>query len=60
MKNNSFLLQFHRLTEGIEKQDLHVVGIGASAGGLEDIEQFFANMPFTKWNGVYYCAAPFL
>lgn len=44
MKNNSFST-VPSSTEGIEKQDLHVVGIGASAGGLEAIEQFFANMP---------------
>lgn len=44
MKNNSFFT-VPSPSEGIEKQDLHVVGIGASAGGLEAIEQFFANMP---------------
>ena len=44
MKNNSFST-VPSSSEGIEKQDLHVVGIGASAGGLEAIEQFFANMP---------------
>ncbi|AKL96538.1 MCP methyltransferase/methylesterase, CheR/CheB with PAS/PAC sensor [Clostridium aceticum] len=28
-----------------ETEDFYVVGIGASAGGLEALEQFFANMP---------------
>lgn len=28
-----------------QKQDFYIVGIGASAGGLEALEQFFSNMP---------------
>ena len=29
----------------MDKEDLYVVGIGASAGGLDAIEKFFNNMP---------------
>ncbi|HMK48978.1 MAG TPA: chemotaxis protein CheB, partial [Thermodesulfovibrionales bacterium] len=29
----------------IEKDSFYIVGIGASAGGLEAFEQFFRNMP---------------
>lgn len=43
MKNNLFFIVLLFL-EGIEKQDLYVVGIGVFVGGLEVIEQFFVNM----------------
>ena len=33
---------------GIENSDFPIVGIGASAGGLEALEQFFGNMPATS------------
>ena len=29
----------------MQKQEFHIVGIGASAGGLEALEQFFKNTP---------------
>ncbi|MBU0486448.1 MAG: PAS domain-containing protein [Bacteroidetes bacterium] len=32
-------------SSGIELRDFPIVGIGASAGGLEALEQFFKNMP---------------
>ena len=32
-------------TRKVEKEDFLIVGIGASAGGLEALEQFFGNMP---------------
>lgn len=36
--------------EGTDNFDFPIVGIGASAGGLEALEQFFGNMP--KNNGM--------
>jgi two-component system CheB/CheR fusion protein len=37
--------QKNRKIENVENSDFPVVGIGASAGGLEALEQFFQNMP---------------
>ncbi len=34
-----------KMPTGVEKRIFPVVGIGASAGGLEALEQFFGNMP---------------
>src|SRR5665648_231334 len=34
-----------KATAPVENTDFPIVGIGASAGGLEALEQFFENMP---------------
>ncbi len=34
-----------RITNSLKRGQIHVIGIGASAGGLEALEQFFQNMP---------------
>lgn len=33
----------------IDKSQFPIVGIGASAGGLEALELFFMNMPTMEW-----------
>ncbi|HSN48611.1 MAG TPA: chemotaxis protein CheB [Flavobacterium sp.] len=35
----------NKVSEGFHNNDFPIVGIGASAGGLETLEQFFAKMP---------------
>lgn len=36
--------ELHKIDLSMQSGDFYVVGIGASAGGLEALEQFFANM----------------
>jgi len=35
----------NKLSNSLQSRDFPIVGIGASAGGLEALEQFFSNMP---------------
>lgn len=46
------------LSEKIEKKSFPVVGMGASAGGLEAFEQFFSNMPPDR--GIAFILVPHL
>ncbi|WP_281299175.1 chemotaxis protein CheB [Flavobacterium limnophilum] len=38
-------MKTNKSANGLENNDFPIVGIGASAGGLETLEQFFAKMP---------------
>ena len=44
---NADMEPLHGVTDGLESASVvpYVVGIGASAGGLEALERFFENMP---------------
>lgn len=46
------------LAEKIERKSLPVIGMGASAGGLEAFEQFFSNMPSDS--GIAFILVPHL